>query len=148
MDTFEYRPENMAVETVMRTGCAQRPYESEERGHVWYDLCDEHQRCDLEEVEMSASGRLLDVNLTLKNVCPGRRVALGVTVNEKDSQGREYARGFKAVTVPAHGQSSCCDVQAPTLRFILPEDLRTESSGSRHFVVRSTTHYVDSAPNL
>ena len=143
MDTFEYRPEDMAVETAMRAGCALNDREYPERGHVWYDCCDEHQTCDLGGAEMSASGRLMDVEITLKNVCPGRRVALGVTVHEKDSQGREYARGFKAVTVPAHRQSGCCDVKAPTLRFILPEDLRPESGGSRHFVVRSTTHYVD-----
>lgn len=148
VDTFEYRPEDMAVETMMRVNHENREREANERGHIWYDCCDEHQTCEMDGAEMTASGRMLDVNLTLKNVCPGRRVALGVTVNERDSQGREYARGFKAITVPAHRQSGCCDVEAPTLRFVLPEDLRVENNGRRHFVVRSTTHYVDCNPNL
>lgn len=155
MDTFEYRADDLAVETVMRTAHTHRDHydscDDSPRGganHVYYEACDEHQPCHLGETEMITTGRLMDVDLTLKNVCPGRRVALGVTVHERDSQGREYARGFKAVTVPAHQQKTCADVDAPTLRFILPEDLRTENCGRRHFIVRATTHYVDTIANL
>ena len=116
--------------------------------HVYYESCEEHKVHDLGEAEMISTGRMLDVTLTLRNVCPRRRVALGVTVNEVDNDGNESARGFKAVTVPAHTQSGPCDITAPTLRFVLPEDLNEECQGCRHFVVRATTHYVDSQANL
>ena len=174
MDTFEYRADDVAVETVMRTARTGRNANYSNNGydyanysdsngsdngsdaarsasdgtHIYYESCDEHQSCDLGKTEMITSGRLMDVDLTLRNVCPGRRVALGVTVHERDSSGREYARGFKAVTVPAHQHKSCQDLDAPTLRFILPEDLRVENNGRRHFVVRATTHYVDTSANL
>ena len=120
--------------------------------HVYYEGCEEHKVHDLGCTEMISTGRLLDVTLTLRNVCPRRRVALGVTVNEVDDDGNEAARGFKAVTVPAHTQTAPCDVTAPTLRFVLPEDLNENGQngglGRRHFIVRATSHYVDSQANL
>ena len=55
---------------------------------------------------------------------------------------------FHAMTVPAH--SGCPrDVALPRIRFVLPEDLRIEGADGargcrRHFVVRTSSRYVDS----
>ena len=80
--------------------------------------------------------------MTLRNMCPGRRAAVGMHLVEMDEAGTEYQRGFRAVTVPAHNGSQNCDVALPTVRFIIPE---TVSVGGcrRHFVVRATNHYMD-----
>lgn len=123
-----------------------RHYGSEEyhdETHVIFEACDGAKeicvtgRCQEEE----ALGRVLDVNATLLNVCPGRRSALGVTLTEVDENGAEYARGFRAVTVPAHNGRCNQDVQVDTMRFILPEDQSLQAR--RHFIVRTQHHYLD-----
>ena len=111
--------------------------------HVFFDSCDGAKeicvtgRCQEEE----APGRMLDVSCTLQNVCPGRRSALGLTLTEVDKNGAEYARGFRAVTVPAHNNRCNQDVQVDAVRFILPEDLSLQDR--RHFIVRTQHHYLD-----
>lgn len=113
--------------------------------HVFYETCDGAKevcvtgRCQEEE----ALGRTLDVNCTLQNVCPGRRSALGITLTEMDENGAEYARGFRAITVPAHNGRCNQDVQVDTVRFILPEDLSLQER--RHFIVRTQHHYLDAS---
>lgn len=97
---------------------------------------------------LNSAGRVLDVEVKLARVSPGRRVALGISVNEVDKAGKEHPRGFRSVTLPAHHEKTCCEVCAPLVRFILPEDLRPEGndgmcSGRRHFVIRTDAQYVD-----
>ena len=111
--------------------------------HVYYEPCD-----GCKEISVTGScrqdefvGRTLDVNTTLRNVCPGRRSALGLTLTEVDENGVEYARGFQAVTVPAHNGRCNQDVKVETVRFILPEDLSLQNR--RHFIVRTQHHYLD-----
>ena len=113
--------------------------------HIFFETCDGSKeiavtgRCQEDE----ALGRTLDVNCTLLNVCPGRRSALGITLTEMDEDGAEYARGFRAITVPAHNARCNQDVNVDTVRFILPEDLSLQSR--RHFVVRTQHHYLDAS---
>lgn len=113
--------------------------------HVFFEACDGFKevavtgRCQEED----APGRTLDVNCKLLNVCPGRRSALGITLTEMDEDGTEYARGFRAVTVPAHNARCNQDVNLDTVRFILPEDLSLQNR--RHFIVRTQHHYLDAS---
>ncbi len=118
--------------------------------HVYFEPCEESKAVTVSDAchNEEGAGRMLDVTMTLHNVCPGRRVAVGVSLHEVDAAGGEHARGFRAITVPAQQSASCCTVSVPAARFILPEDLRTEGSGGmcgarRHFVVRVANHYVD-----
>lgn len=116
--------------------------------HVYFDNCEETKTVTLPDMETQGTGRILDVTMTLKDVCPAKRLAVGITVSEVDQGGSEHARGFRAVTVPAHNKSGCCDITMPMVRFILPEDLRVDGGGcicqgARHFVIRTTCHYVD-----
>lgn len=120
--------------------------------HVYFDPCEESRTISLADAchNREGAGRILDVNLMLRNVCPGKRTAVGITVHEVDASGQERSRGFHSVTVPAHSGNACCDITLPTVRFILPEDLRTEgesgcSGKRRHFVIRTTNRYVDSS---
>ena len=114
--------------------------------HVFYDSCE-----NAKEVNVASEcrdeenlGRVLDVNMTLRNVCPGRRSAVGVHLWELDEHGGEYARGFRSFTVPAHNAGRSRDVHLPSMRFILPEDVSVAGHGGRrHFVVRTTNHYLE-----
>ena len=116
--------------------------------HVYYESCE-----NAKEIAVASEchdeenlGRVLDVAFTLRNVCPGRRCAVGVHLVEVDENGREHARGFRSLTVPAHNAGRSRDVELPAMRFILPEDVSLASGGCRrHFVVRTTNHYLDAA---
>ena len=119
--------------------------------HVYFEPCEESKAVTVAESQhnVDGAGRVLDVNLALRNVCPGRRVAVGVTLHEVDGTGGEHARGFHAMTVPAHSDDGPRDVTLPRIRFVLPEDLRIEGADGprgcrRHFVVRTSSRYVDS----
>ena len=130
------------------SAAALRHDAAENETHVYYESC-EHAK----EVEVASEcrdeenlGRVLDVTMTLRNVCPGRRSAVGVHLLELDDQGNEYARGFRSCTVPAHSAGCNRDVALPSMRFILPEDVSLASRGRRrHFVVRTTNHYLEEA---
>lgn len=118
--------------------------------HVYFEPCEENKAVTVAESQHNedGAGRVLDVNLVLRNVCPGRRVAVGVMLHEVDGTGGEHARGFHAMTVPAH-RDGPRDVTLPRIRFVLPEDLRIEGADGprgcrRHFVVRTSSRYVDS----
>ena len=71
--------------------------------HVYFEPCEESKAVTVAKNQHNedGAGRVLDVNLALRNVCPGRRVAVGVTLHEVDGTGGEHARGFHAMTVPA-----------------------------------------------
>lgn len=104
---------------------------------------------DLGDVYQDGLGRILQLNLTLKNVCPRKRVALAVVLTEVDVYGIEHQRGLKTFTIPAHTEPGCRDVQVKCIRFIAPEDLDV-SGGSpnalcnpRNFKIRAFSHYID-----
>lgn len=64
--------------------------------------CQDSLVVDLGDTELESLGRIVQLDVTVKNVCPGKRVALGVILTEVDSEGMEYQRGMKAITIPAH----------------------------------------------
>lgn len=119
--------------------------------HVYFEPCQERKAITLAQTyhNEGGAGRVLDVTLVLRNVCPRRRVAVSISLAEVDGTGGEQGRGFHAMTVPAHTDSACRDVTLPSVRFVLPEDLRADTGGAagerRHFVVRTSSRYVDSA---
>ena len=87
---------------------------------------------------------MLDVAMTLQNVCPGRRVFVGLSAHEVVEGGEEELRGFRALTLPAHHDGAAHAVDAPPIRFILPEE-GSHPGRPRHFVLRAYAHYADQA---
>ena len=85
--------------------------------------CRDFAEIDLGDVYLESSGRILELDLTIKNVCPDKRVALGIILTEVGCYGEEHPRGFKTVTIPAHHSSGCRDVRVKCMKFVLPEDL-------------------------
>lgn len=155
METRPIEDRGMPSEAGVHEGAAVRLDAVEGRGsrgetHVYFGPGEQNKTvtvadgCDA----LNSAGRVLDVEVKLGRVSPGRRVALGISVNEVDKTGREHSRGFRSVTVPAHREKGCREVTVPVVRFILPEDLRTDGhegmcSGRRHFIIRTNAQYVD-----
>lgn len=90
--------------------------------------CEDFIEYDAGEISLSSLGRIVELNVTLRNVCPGKRVALAVMLHEVDSCGDAHRRGIKFYTIPAHTGTGCQDVTVRCIRFVLPED--TDTSGS------------------
>lgn len=113
------------------------------------DGCKDSIIVDLGDVYLESLGRIVQLNVTVKNVCPGKRVALGVILTEVDSNGTEYQRGMKTITIPAHHYPGCRDVLVKCIKFVLPEDLNVSGGnagsmcGKRNLKVRFIAHNID-----
>lgn len=125
------------------------PEECPEPVDVTIEGCQDSLVMDLGDTYAQSLGRILQVNTTLKNICPGKRVALAVVLTEVDQNGIEYHRGMKALTIPAHNEPTCRDVEVRCIKFILPEDLNVSGGtpgvpcGPRNLRVRAFCHNID-----
>ena len=104
---------------------------------------------DAGDLVLESTGRILQLDVTIQNVCPNKRVALAVILNETDPEGNEYRRGMKTMTIPAHTETSCRDVTVRCIKFVLPEDLDVSGTGTgtcnaRNFNARFFANYIDS----
>ena len=104
---------------------------------------------DVGDTYLESLGRILQVNVNIRNVCPNRRVALGIILTEIDEQGAEHSRGMKTLTVPAHQYPTCRDVLVKCVKFVLPEDLDVSGGSAqamcnaRNFRVRVIANNID-----
>lgn len=110
--------------------------------------CEDSVEFDAGDIGMESLGRIVQLDVTLRNVCPNKRVALAVLLNEVDGCGKEHQRGMKVLTVPAHTREGCHDVEVRCIKFVLPEDLDVSGSptalcNSRKFKARFIAHYID-----
>lgn len=112
--------------------------------HLYFEPCESIKSVRITETLPDSEGRMLDVTMTLQNVCPGRRVFVGLSAHEVVEGGAEELRGFRALTLPAHHDGAAHAVDAPPIRFILPEE-GSRPGRPRHFVLRAYSHYADQA---
>lgn len=111
--------------------------------------CQDTLSLDLGDTYLESQGRILELSVTIKNVCPGKRVALGVILTETDCNGMEHPRGLKTITVPAHTSPGCRDVRVECIKFVLPEDLNVSGGnpnglcGVRNLKVRLLANTID-----
>lgn len=110
--------------------------------------CEDAAQVTLDDVTMQGLGRIVQVDVTLKSICPGKRVAVSIFLMEKAEDGTESPRGVKHILVPAHTGDSCQDVILKCVKFSLPEAL--DASGRtgaicnpREFTTRVIANYVD-----
>ena len=111
--------------------------------------CEDTVEIDAGDLELGSLGKILQLDVTLKSVCPHKRVALAVILNELDDKDEEYKRGFKTLVIPAHDSDSCRDVLVRCIKFVLPEelDLRGTPEGmcnERKFTAKFIANYIDS----
>ena len=97
---------------------------------------------------MESLGRIVQLDVTLQNVCPNRRVALAAILTEVDDEDNEYKRGMKTMVIPAHTRETCRDVTVRCIKFVLPESLNVSGStgtmcSTRNFKARFIAHYID-----
>lgn len=111
--------------------------------------CEDTVECDACDLNMTSLGRIIELCVTIKKVCPHRRIALAAILTEVGEKGHECQRGIKIMTIPAHTHDTCRDVTVRCIRFVLPEDLNISgNTGSlcpkREFKARFIAHYIDS----
>ena len=108
--------------------------------------CNDAVLVDMGEVSLESQGRIIQMDVTIKNVCPGKRVALAAILTEVDQDGMEYQRGMKAMTIPAHSSPACRDVRVKCIKFVVPEDLSVSGGvmcSPRSFKARFIAHTID-----
>lgn len=116
---------------------------------ITIDGCADSVVYDAGDLELESLGRILQLDVTLRNVCPGKRVALAIVLTEVDDEDNEYSRGLKTMVIPAHNQASCRDVTVRCVKFVLPEELDVSGNtdalcNDRRFLARFIAHYIDS----
>lgn len=116
---------------------------------ITVDGCEDSLVVDLGDTDLESLGRIVQLNVTVKNVCPGKRVALAVVLTEVDPNGIEHQRGMKAITLPAHSAPTCRDILVRCIKFVLPEDLNVSGGnpnamcGVRNLRARVIAHNID-----
>lgn len=116
---------------------------------VAIDGCSDSIEFDAGNLLMSSMGRILQLDVTLQNVCPNKRVALAAILTELDENDLEYKRGLKTLVIPAHTRETCQDITVRCIHFVLPEQLDVSGSMSgicndRRFRAKFIAHYIDS----
>lgn len=84
--------------------------------------CNEFIQFDAGNLELNDTGRILQLDVNLLNVCPDRRVALAVILTELDPNNEIQPRGMKTFVIPPHGLPTCSDVLVSCIQFILPDE--------------------------
>ena len=110
--------------------------------------CNDSVTIDAGDLTLQSLGRILQLDVTLRRVCPNKRVALAAIVNELDEHDIEHKRGLKTFVVPAHDRESCTDINVRCIKFVLPEQLDVSGTGSgtcntRRFRASFIAHYID-----
>lgn len=108
--------------------------------------CQDSVLVDLGDVYLGSQGRIIQMDVTIQNVCPGKRVALAAILTEVDRDGMEHQRGMKAFTIPAHSAPVCRDVLVKCIKFVVPEDLNVSGAAMcspRKFKARFLANNID-----
>lgn len=110
--------------------------------------CEASSEFDAGTIGLNSLGRILNLSVTIRNVCPHKRVALAVILTETDDYGNEFNRGIKFITVPAHTKDGCHDIKVKCIKFVLPEELDVSGTpcsicDKRKFKARFIAQYID-----
>ena len=110
--------------------------------------CADAVMADLGAIGLASLGRVVRVDFRLKGVCPGKRVAVTVLLEELDSQGAAMPRGVKHLLIPARTGTACEDVEVKCVEFSVPEELDPSGAlgsvcNTRSFQARAIANYVD-----
>lgn len=93
----------------------------------------------LSDIPARGGGCMLEIRVRIRQVAPGREVALGVMLYEADEAGGERIYGVRTVLLPAHPEERACDVQVRGIWFVLGE---TTGGGQRRLRARADAHYT------
>ncbi len=110
---------------------------------VYAPPCADSIFCDAGDITLSDQGRILQVDFTLKGVCPHRRTSVAIIVSEQTASGVEESRGFKTLIVPAHNGQTCRDIRVMCVSFVLPGEDGAACGCGRHLRVRILANPMD-----
>ena len=110
--------------------------------------CKDAARVELPPVGLGGLGRIVQLDAVIRNVCPGKQVAVSIQLNELGPDNQELPRGVKHLLIPAHNDPACRDVILKCVQFSLPEALdatgNTDSiCNPRKYHTRVIANYVD-----
>ena len=116
---------------------------------VTVDHCKDAVQATVPDAMILSLGRLVQMDVVLKNICPGKRVSATILLTETDADGVEQTRAMKHILVPAQTGTACADVTLRCIQFSVPEALDltgdpTSICNQRSFNVRVIANYVDS----
>lgn len=100
---------------------------------------------DAGALSLSSQGSIVQLSVTLRDVCPGKQVALAVVLSETVC-GKQEPRGLKTFVVPAHQNPTCQDITVQCIKFILPNALSDHTCDlccPRNIQVQCFAHYID-----
>lgn len=114
--------------------------------NVNIDRCEINQSMELDAQNLSGIGRYLNLSATVKNVCPNKRIAIGMALYETTG-GCRVLKGHKSF-VASHSERCCTDITLNNIHFVLPEEIAEVEDTShlchrRNFEMEFTSHYVD-----
>ena len=114
--------------------------------NVSVDSCNDFVQFDAGNVELRSLGRIIQVDFTLKNICPEKEVALTVLLYELDELGNEQSRGMKTIVVPPQTGTRCKDIRVRCVNFVVADSKGPEKVSSlcekRNFSVRVIGNYT------
>ena len=107
--------------------------------------CTDSVELDAGDICIEGAGGIVSISAVLRSVCPGKRVALAVILNEVDSEGIELKRGMKVLTIPAVTGDICRDININCITFVVPDlpDQTLPACAERTYRARFIAHYID-----
>lgn len=119
------------------------------------DNCIDTGFLEVDAFRMQTLGRILQLNIRVKNVCPNKRLSVAAILTEtEDKEGNNpIVRGIKTFLVPAQGGDDCQDVCINCINFVAPEELvkdfdntldTTTLCRKRFFSATVIAHHADS----
>lgn len=114
--------------------------------NIDYNNCENYKNITFDMLNLSGVGRFLNVNTTIKKVCPNKQIAVGFKLYETTS-GSKVMKGYKTFAVQ-HSENSCADITLSNIQFVLPEEIaetkdKTNLCSARTFELEIISHYVD-----
>ena len=101
--------------------------------------CSDGVETDIGELYIASPGRIVKLDVTLRDVCPNKRVALAVLLTDGEDGG---FRSLKTYAIPAHCSRECHDVRIEGICFAVPdEDCHCMS---RELSAQLIANYMDS----
>lgn len=113
---------------------------------IFYDNCEQSKTFTLDSQHISGLGRFLNFSVTIKRVCPNKRVAVGLLLYETTG-GCRIMKGHKAYAV-SHNEHCCADIRLNNVKFVMPEELADTNDNEsvcprRSFEMEFVAHYVN-----
>lgn len=110
---------------------------------IYFEGCDNIKSCDLGSKFVDEQGKILDLALTLRDVCPLKRTAVAIALYEIGSCHSKKLISLKVKTIPASGGTERKDICVDNIRFVIPDDIDTSTNDRRRFFVEVSANYID-----